>query len=124
MISYVYKCLGKNDNLIYVGQSSDVKQRISGHRSTKHWFHEVKFIEIVPYKNREDALSAEQAVIHLEHPQENELGHTCRVKPALQRLLDGRDEELPWEKSRIDMELEIQRFGVDEINSFQRHEKQ
>lgn len=51
---YLYKFINKDNNVIYVGQTENLKKRIASHRAEKIWFNEIIKIEYHICKSKID----------------------------------------------------------------------
>jgi hypothetical protein len=54
MSNYIYKMVNKDREIIYIGKSIDLKQRINQHMNDKDWFHEVNQILYTKCKTQTD----------------------------------------------------------------------
>ena len=105
MTGCVYKCFS-GDELVYVGQSSNVRRRMAGHMSRSQWTARVTEIEIFTYATRADAMDAEQASIFFEMPFENERVYKSRITPMLEKMKAGEIEDFPWEMRRLGLGID------------------
>ena len=64
----LYRCYGPEGVLLYVGISLGAIGRLVQHRQQQDWWIEVTHISITRFPTREDARSAETAMIHSERP--------------------------------------------------------
>ncbi len=67
----VYRFYDKQDQLLYVGQTSHGYKRMQQHNKTQPWWREVARSEVEHHESREEALQAEAWAIHKEHPKHN-----------------------------------------------------
>jgi predicted GIY-YIG superfamily endonuclease len=72
---YLYRHYDKDDNLLYVGVSWSVIERLRRHEKSSHWFGEVDIIKLEKYPSREASLEAERKAILAERPRYNK-AHT------------------------------------------------
>lgn len=77
---YLYRHFDKNDNLLYVGVSLSVLQRLSQHKTCSPWFHKIAKITMESFNDRTSALAAEKTAIIKEHPIYN------KYRPKLEHL--------------------------------------
>lgn len=83
MSYYVYRFFDKNDKLLWVGCSSDVKRRIEEHKRIRPWMHETVRVTTEPYETYEDGRSAEARAVEAEKPKYNRF-----LKKAPSRIVD------------------------------------
>lgn len=67
----LYRHFSETGELLYVGVSLSLLQRIIGHRGKSHWFDEVSRIEIIRFSDTAEMLAAEKEAIRLENPKYN-----------------------------------------------------
>lgn len=77
----LYRFWGHNNELLYVGISSDIGRRIHQHAKGKAWFEDVDHITTGHFPDRETVLAAEQYAIKTEKPHWNVVHNT---RPASQ----------------------------------------
>jgi excinuclease UvrABC nuclease subunit len=95
----VYRFYDKNDRLLYVDCTVNLKARLQDHRETKDWFREVARTETAHFQSREEGLAAELKAIRTEDPVHNfrgkegdehftlrELTYLCRWSAVEARL--------------------------------------
>jgi hypothetical protein len=76
-LTCLYRHFDDSGRLLYVGISIGVLQRLSGHKSTSHWFDKITRIEIERFPNREYAEAAELDAIWTENPLYNVAGRAA-----------------------------------------------
>ena len=98
---YLYRHFDKNGTLLYVGVTANPEMRLTGHKSTAHWYGEIAMIEMEKIGVKADALAKERSIILAEKPKHNK--HKTIVEP--QRA--SQDELLePWRKrAKLIMEM-------------------
>jgi predicted GIY-YIG superfamily endonuclease len=86
---FVYRHFNKDDNLLYVGMSTDPQRRLKEHASRSHWYDEIANMTVSKrkYKSFMDALSAETKAIRTEKPKYNKTWNFDRTK--LERYVSG-----------------------------------
>lgn len=67
-LQYLYRHFDKDGNLLYVGISLSVIQRLSQHKNCSPWYHKIAKIEVETFDDRASALVAEKKAIIEEHP--------------------------------------------------------
>lgn len=67
----VYRCYDLNDELVYIGSSVNIRQRIRGHVSSTPWWSEVARVESEPHPSETAARLAEALAIRTELPKRN-----------------------------------------------------
>lgn len=65
---YVYRCYDADDQLVYVGQTGNVEQRMKAHRHGKVGALMARYEVAGPYPTRDAALTAEARAIAAEKP--------------------------------------------------------
>lgn len=71
----VYRAFDAEDNLLYVGMSVDVGDRIKQHKSSgAEWVRICARVEVTPFRCRQDAANAEMRAIRTEAPGYNVVG--------------------------------------------------
>ena len=78
-LQFLYRQFDKNDNLLYVGVSLSVIQRLSQHKTCSPWYHKIAKITVETFNSRKEVLAAEKKAILEEHPRYNKY----RPKPKL-----------------------------------------
>lgn len=83
----VYRMYDADLHLLYVGCSTNLMQRVSGHRSTVPWWPDVDTITVEHFADRSSALAAETVAIRDERPLHNVRGlatqsATAKPQPA------------------------------------------
>ena len=73
--TFLYRLFNKDEELLYIGISYDVRKRLDQHATDKEWFHEVHTAVVETYPSRPKALSAEREAIWDEDPL-----HNCTYK--------------------------------------------
>lgn len=67
----LYRLYSASGELLYVGVSSRVEQRLGQHRRSKAWFAEVALCTTEDHKHRASAFHAEKKAIAQENPRYN-----------------------------------------------------
>ena len=75
---HLYRHYDKDGNLLYVGVSWTILQRLRQHEKGSFWFGEVDSIKLEKYPSREASLEAERKAILAEQPRYN----TAHTKPS------------------------------------------
>ena len=70
-MNIVYRAFSKNNDLLYIGVTQNLKSRVSTHKSSKEWWGEVDRIDEESFDDRISALKAEVVAIKLENPKYN-----------------------------------------------------
>lgn len=70
----VYRCYDADDELIYIGSSINLRQRIYTHRSSTRWWGEVARVEAEPHPSEGACRIAEGRAIATESPYYNTVG--------------------------------------------------
>lgn len=73
MRTYLYKAYSSSQELLYVGITHSVDQRLAAHRNQKTWWDDVASLSIETYSSREDAEAQERHQIATLAPKYNEL---------------------------------------------------
>jgi predicted GIY-YIG superfamily endonuclease len=63
--------LYSGDTLLYVGQTERLRQRLAQHKASKDWFPQVDRVVAEEYRNRTQAMGAENRAITGERPVHN-----------------------------------------------------
>lgn len=71
--TWLYRCFGENDVLLYVGITSDLPVRLCDHME-KDWWHQVTVVTTERFEHRQPAEHAEGIAIWNEQPVHNRLG--------------------------------------------------
>jgi predicted GIY-YIG superfamily endonuclease len=64
----LYRHWDTEGRLLYVGISTDVINRLQGHRSCSLWYEQIHVVEVEHFATRQEALAAETAAIKAEKP--------------------------------------------------------
>lgn len=67
----VYRCTDVAGQLLYIGTSTDVCQRLKQHRSQMPWWPEVARVRVEIHRTRPAAFAAEREAIESERPMHN-----------------------------------------------------
>lgn len=67
----VYKHIGLDGNVLYVGLTNYMPRRLKEHDKTSYWYDDVKSIEIEWFETRDDAVRYEQEMIRMLSPEHN-----------------------------------------------------
>ena len=70
-MNIVYRAFSKNNDLLYIGVTQNLKSRVSTHKSSKEWWGEVDRIDEESFGDRISAMKAEVVAIKLENPKYN-----------------------------------------------------
>lgn len=81
----LYRAYSVTDQLLYVGISLSVMQRLSQHKTSSAWFKGASRIEVEWYPSRKAALEAELIAIRNEQPIYNKAGAVEREEPHVAR---------------------------------------
>lgn len=82
----LYRQYDSDDNLLYIGISLTVFERISQHKVQSEWFHRICKITLERFKSREQLCKAEKAAIRKEKPLFNKHfseSNRIKTKPVL-----------------------------------------
>lgn len=69
--TFVYRCYDAAGRLLYVGCSTNPRERLNGHRASSWWFPQVATVRNVVFPSREYALTKERQAIAEEQPRWN-----------------------------------------------------
>ncbi|MGX1220369.1 GntR family transcriptional regulator [Streptomyces ambofaciens] len=93
----LYRLYDADDQLLYVGISSDPPSRMQQHASDKLWWPEVAHHTITWLTSRSEALAAERAAINSEHPCYNHVHKQSSILPFIKnQRLNDRQSGQPW----------------------------
>lgn len=67
----VYKHIGKDGIILYVGMTNHMPRRLKEHDKASYWYDDVKNIEIEWFDTRDDAVQYEQEMIRQLSPEHN-----------------------------------------------------
>lgn len=97
--TYVYRLFGDNDELLYVGCTAYLAERLATHRQQKPWWREVRRYTATSYWPRAEALKAEWEAIQTERPKYNVVGNPERLTATQDYAIVTSDEwrELGYE---------------------------
>lgn len=70
-MNIVYRAFSKDNELLYIGITKDLKNRIINHKSSKKWWIEVDRIDEESFDDRVSAMKAEARAIKSENPKYN-----------------------------------------------------
>jgi predicted GIY-YIG superfamily endonuclease len=79
--TWLYRCIGADDEVLYIGVTMGVESRLRQHAKTAEWWPEVERVERTLLPSRRAALDAERAAIAAERPRCNK-----RVLPPARAL--------------------------------------
>lgn len=83
-ISGVYFLFNSETELIYIGESYNIKKRMDGHKYGTKWFHEVKYVSILSEITiKIDRSCAEYIFKHIYNPIYNHVQWQCKQKPLM-----------------------------------------
>ena len=71
MTAQLYRCFDAEGNLLYVGATKNVFQRIADHQAHSYWFRRVTRVDIQHFDSYKEALDAEAMAVNTEHPRVN-----------------------------------------------------
>lgn len=86
----LYRFLGEQGALLYVGITNNPGRRFAQHSSGREWWHEVAEIRIERFSDREAALAAERQAIRTERPRYN-VAHRVDGTEATESAIAGTD---------------------------------
>lgn len=72
--AYVYRMHGIDDELLYIGSTADLGQRVLAHSQDKDWFMDVRWIQAVEFDTIDEARKYETIAILTEWPLHNIAG--------------------------------------------------
>lgn len=99
-MNIVYRAFSKDNELLYIGITQDLKSRVSTHKSSKEWWGEVDRIDEESFDDRVSAMKAEVRAIKSENPKynkrilqdESKVGTaefiTVRIEPELRARIE------------------------------------
>lgn len=67
----VYRCYAADGQLLYIGATNSLRQRLSHHRARTPWWGQVAFINTASFPDRATARNVERAAIEAENPLHN-----------------------------------------------------
>ncbi len=73
MVTYLYRCFGHSDTLLYVGITQTPHARFRAHRRKSPWMSEVSRVTVKTFADRLAAAQAECDAINTENPRWNNL---------------------------------------------------
>ena len=76
----LYRQFSKEGDLLYVGVSCRIPQRIKEHSKHSPWWDDVAKIDVEHFESRDAVLDAEKRAIQTESPKFN-IHHNCSVEP-------------------------------------------
>jgi len=85
----LYRLYGADDRLLYVGISSEPKERMKAHAADKPWWEQVETRDFEWFETRERAAKAEVDAIRLEQPLHNHAHNTAAALALLPAALDA-----------------------------------
>src|SRR4051812_41991180 len=81
----VYQLIARDGQVIYVGSSSAIFNRLGQHAKTKDWWSHVAAIEVEAFATKEEMLDREQELIRMIDPIQNDVYGT---RAALESAAD------------------------------------
>jgi excinuclease UvrABC nuclease subunit len=90
---YLYRHFDKSGNLLYIGISMSVLNRIIQHERSAKWFSNLGHITIQEFESRALAEQAERIVIKTEKPPYN-IVHKDKVKQRISKAVRRREQEM------------------------------
>jgi len=69
--TWLYRSFGSDSQLLYIGVSSNLRERLRRHRQRAAWWPAAELIRLEPFAMEYLALDAERAAIRAERPQFN-----------------------------------------------------
>ena len=76
----LYRAFNQSNELLYIGISCSVMNRMQGHKGQSCWFKEMTTLKTEHYDTREEALTAESKAIKEEKPRYNVQGRAKKQK--------------------------------------------
>ena len=95
----LYRHFNRADELLYVGISSKLPERMRQHQRGSKWFFDVKVVTVEWFDDRHSAQLAEGKAIRLEQPKFNIL--KGMAKPELREERDPEDNKTVFMKVRV-----------------------
>lgn len=68
---YLYRMFDDASDLLWVGETKDVGERLKNHRAQSRWYHEFAMLTLVRLASRAEAQAAEHIAIRDENPRYN-----------------------------------------------------
>ena len=81
----LYRAYSQTDQLLYVGISLSVMNRLSQHKTSSAWFKKASRVEVEWHPTKKAALEAELIAIRNENPIYNKAGAIAREEPHVAR---------------------------------------
>lgn len=108
----LYRHFDADDNLLYVGVSISILNRIRGHRSNSHWFDRIAKITIQNFNTKEEMYEAEKYAILNEKPLCNvQFSDRLKMRDGYLNIQDLAV-YLDIPPGRIRMEIQLKRFLI------------
>lgn len=82
----LYRFFDREDRLLYVGISTDPRQRVSSHRAYKPWWTQSVRIDLEHFSSWDEARAAEKAAIKTENPMHNLADVLSATELAIERV--------------------------------------
>lgn len=114
MSNYIYKMFNKNDEIIYIGKTLNLKERIKQHKQEKDWFCEVSIIYYAVCESKTDMDIYEIYYINKCNPKYNLLNaHKEKFKYELPelRFIEYKKNQLP-----INTIFNVEEISYAEVN--------
>jgi len=89
---YLYRHFDKSGNLLYVGISMSVLNRIAQHERSSKWFSNIDHISIQKFESRALAEKAEQIIIKAEKPFHN-IVYKNKIKQRISKVKQREEQE-------------------------------
>jgi hypothetical protein len=94
----LYRHWDNMDNLLYVGISKSVLQRLGTHETNSHWYDKIAKVTIESFPTRKLALAAEKLAIETECPLYNRQYNSSDNLPVIHTFLSEKVDEPYWYK--------------------------
>jgi excinuclease UvrABC nuclease subunit len=94
MSDYIYKFYNEQDEVIYIGKTTDLQMRFNAHRNTKSWWHEVSEIKYIECQDNFEMTTYERYYIRKFNPKYNVAERDCLVPRFTLSELDFKKYEL------------------------------
>lgn len=94
-ITHGYKFYSSTGELLYVGITGNLDQRLHAHRLQKTWWKDVDDINVKVFNTREEAESYERQCIKVECPKYNELPGVLHKQQTTERIIPKTRSRLP-----------------------------
>lgn len=109
--THLYRAYTDQADLLYVGISLSVFNRLSAHNKTAEWFSKCSRIDVETFPNRLEAQEAEMKAIKTEFPKFNKQGKVKEAPESKWDYLGGRFLQADSLERLFDRVKEFQRIG-------------